>query len=315
MKKTLAGKTVYAATVALAIGLISPMANAQGVSLGPALNFAVLGDAGPVIMGNSAVLKGSGAHVGASYNIVIGGNNSSYPGDVISSLFEFGPGAQIKLNNYAHVAGACVTDGGTIVLGSGATCGSQVLNASAPEITLLKDALNQEEVWDDAVNCLTPTQTIAAINLGDGKNQTINSNVPGGLSVISTPNITLSNSATLTISGSILDQVILITPGNIKLSFGSKIVLAGGLQAQNVLIDASSEPQEQGDTTTPVGIVTINNSSSFTGTLHCGNSCTFGSGVHVTGAIIGDFGLTTGPNLRLTFAPLTGISVPACAAP
>ena len=91
MRKALAGKTIYAATVALAIGLMSTMANAQ-VTLGDALDFAVLGDAGPVIMGNSATLKGAPAHVGASYNIVIGGNNSSYSGDVISSLFEYGPG-------------------------------------------------------------------------------------------------------------------------------------------------------------------------------------------------------------------------------
>jgi hypothetical protein len=177
---------------------------------------------------------------------------------------------------------------------------------------VLENALNQEEVWDDAVNCQTPTQTIPAINLGAGKNQTISTNNPGGLSVISTPNITLGNSATLRISGSILDQVILITPGNIKMNFGSKIVLIGGLQPQNVLIDAASEPQETGDTSTQLGLVNIANSGALFGTLHCGNSCTFGSGVSVTGAIIGDFGLTTGPNLRLTFAPLTGISLPAC---
>jgi hypothetical protein len=310
MRKALAGKTIYAATVALAIGLMSTMANAQ-VTLGDALSFAVLGDAGPVIMGNSATLKGAPAHVGASYNIVIGGNNSSYSGDVISSLFEQGPGAQIKLNNYAHVIGKCVTDGGAIVLGSGATCsGGKVLNPVAPEIIVLESALNQEEVWDDAVNCQSPTQTIPAINLGAGKNQTILT-VPG-LNVISTPNITLGNSATLRISGSISDQVILITPGNIKLNFGSKIVLIGGLQPQNVLIDAATEPQETGDTSTQLGLVNIANSGSLFGTLHCGNSCTFGSGVNVTGAIIGDFGLTTGPNLRLTFAPLTGISLPAC---
>jgi hypothetical protein len=291
------------------------MANAQ-VTLGDALDFAVLGDAGPVIMGNSATLKGAPAHVGASYNIVIGGNNSSYSGDVISSLFEQGPGAQIKLNNYAHVIGKCVTDGGSIVLGSGATCnGGKVQDQSAPEITVLENALNQEEVWDEAVNCQSPTQSIPAINLGAGKNQTISTNNPGGLSVISTPNITLGNSSTLRISGSILDQVILITPGNIKLNFGSKIVLIGGLQPQNVLIDAAAEPQETGDFSTQLGLVNIANSGVVFGTLHCGNSCTFGSGVNVTGAVIGDFGFTTGPNLRLTFAPLTGISLPACEQP
>ena len=319
MRKILSGKVIYTAIVALALGSISTIASAQ-TTLGPALNFAILGDAGPVIIGNSALLIGGGTNVGASYNpITLGGNNSKYNGSIIASNFEFtppDPGPVIQLNNYATVTGACATASGTVTKGSGAVCvGGIVTTNSNPYITLLENALNQEEAWDDVVNCQTVTIPLSQpISLGASKVQTIATNVPGGLTVISTPNITLGNSSTLWLSGAINDKVILITPGNITLNFGSRIALTGGLLPQNVLIQAESEPAETGSTD-QIGIVTLANSTSLSGTLHCGNGCTLGSGVNITGAILADEGIAVGPNLRLTFAPLTGVSCAACTIP
>jgi hypothetical protein len=317
MRKILSGKVIYTAIVALALGSMSTIANAQ-TTLGPALNFAILGDAGPVTIGNTAIFVGAGANIGASYNpIVLGGNNSKYNGSVIASNFEFtppDPGLDIRLFNYATVTGTCASASGTVTKGSGATCGAIVTTNSNPFITLLENALNQEEVWDDVVNCQPPTITMGAINLGASKVQTIFTNKPGGLTVIATPNITLGNSSTLRLSGAINDKVILITPGNITLNFGSKIALTGGLMPQNVLIQAESEPAEEGSDD-PIGIVTLANSTSLSGTLHCGNGCTLGSGVNLTGAIIADEGIVAGPNLRFTFAPLTGVSLAACTNP
>jgi hypothetical protein len=317
MRKILSGKVIYTAIVALALGSISSIANAQN-TLGPALNFAILGDAGPVTIGNSALLIGAGANVGASYNkITLGGNNSKYNGNVIVSNFEFtppDPGRVIQLSNYATVTGTCASAGGTVIPGVGATCAAVVTTNSNPFITLLENALNQEETWDDVVNCQPATQTILEINLGASQKQTIFTNVPGGLTVVSTPKITLGNSSTLALSGAINDKLILTTPDNITLGFGAKIVLAGGLLPQNVLIQAASEPAEEGSNE-QIGMVKLANSTSLSGTLHCGNKCTLGSGVNLTGAILADEGITAGPNLRLTFAPLTGISLPACPAP
>jgi hypothetical protein len=315
MRKLLSGKVIYTAIVALALGSISTIANAQN-TLGPAAMFAILGDAGPVTIGNSAIIIGAGANIGASYNpIILGGNNSKYNGSVILSNFEFAPpGLDIHLNNYATVTGTCASASGTVTKGSGATCGAIVTTSTNPFTTLLENALNTEETWDDVVNCQPATITLPAINLGASKTQKITTNMPGGLTVVSTPNITLGSSSTLTLFGAINDKVILITPGNITLNFGAKIVLAGGLMPQNVLIQAESEPAEEGSDE-PIGIVSLANSTSLSGTLHCGNGCTLGSGVNLTGAVLADQGIVAGPNLRLTFAPLTGMSLPACTNP
>src|SRR5665213_3048729 len=121
MRKILSGKVIYTAIVALALGSISAIANAQ-TTLGAALNFAILGDAGPVTIGNSALLIGAGTNVGASYNpITLGGNNSKYNGSIIASNFEFtppDPGLVIHLNNYATVTGTCATASGTVTEGT-----------------------------------------------------------------------------------------------------------------------------------------------------------------------------------------------------
>lgn len=243
------------------------IANAQ-VTLGDAVDFAVLSDAGPLTLGNSTVISGVSTNVGATYgNIKMFGNNTKVNGDAIATLFELGPGATISLLNHAHVLGACVTDGGAITLAVGATCLSQDTTGTSPDLTMIGNAVNQEEVFDQAVLCQTPTQSLAAINLAASKTKTITDTVPNGLNVISTPSITLGN---------------------------------------------SSEPAGfNPPAITPS--VFLNNSSVVFGSVHGGYTCGLGSGVTINGAIICDFGFTAGPNLRVHFAPATGLSLSACA--
>ncbi len=288
------------------------------VTLGPLGQFAVVSDAGALSLGNSALVKGAGANVGATYNpITIGGNNSHIDGDVVTSRFELAPpGSQITLENYAHVLGACVTDaGGSVTLNVGANCASIDTSGSNSDINLLAGAVNQEEVVDETVLCQAPSQTLAAINLAASKSMKITDSVSGGLNVIDTPNITLGNSSVLTISGGASDTVVLETEGNITLGYGAKIVLAGGLKPNNVWITATAEPYETTGNPGPNGVLHLNNSSVVYGTMHGGNICTLGSGVTVYGAIVCDFGITTGPNLRVFFQPATGLSLPACSSP
>ncbi len=291
---------------------LAGLANAQ-VTLGSAVDFAVISDAGPLVLGNHTVITGTSTDVGATYgNVTIGGNNTMIPGDVVTSLFELGPGATISLANYAHVAGTCVTDGGAITLGTGATCANEDTTNTNPDIALIASAVNQEEDFDYAVTCLAPTQSIPAVNLAASKTQTVTDAVPNGLNVISTPSITMGGSSVLTLQGGSLDQVILETPGNMSLGYGAKIVLAGGLLAQNVWITTTTEPAGfNPPATTPS--VFLNNSSVVFGSVHGGYTCSLGSGVTINGAIICDYGLTTGPNLTVHFAPATGLSLPACA--
>lgn len=303
---------VSAAIWCLTLAGIANAANAQGVTLGAAADFALLSDAGPMTLGNSAVILGVSTNVGATYsNIKIGGNNTKIDGDVIATLFENGPGATIALANYAHVLGACVTDGGAITLGSGATCGSQDTTNTNPDITLIANAVDQEEVFDQAVSCEAPTQSIAAIAPAAGKTMTITDTVTGGLNVISTPSIAMGNSSVLILNGGSTDSVILETAGSISMGFGAKIVLQGGLMAQNVWITSTTEPAGFNPPASPPSVF-INNSSVINGTVHGGDTCTLGSGVTINGAMICDYGLTTGPNLRMHFAPATGFSLPGC---
>lgn len=288
------------------------IANAQ-VTLGDAVDFAVLSDAGPLTLGNSTVISGVSTNVGATYgNIKMFGNNTKVNGDAIATLFELGPGATISLLNHAHVLGACVTDGGAITLAVGATCLSQDTTGTSPDLTMIGNAVNQEEVFDQAVLCQTPTQSLAAINLAASKTKTITDTVPNGLNVISTPSITLGNSSVLTLQGGILDTVILETPGNMSMGYSAKIVLQGGLLPQNVWITTTTEPAGfNPPAITPS--VFLNNSSVVFGSVHGGYTCGLGSGVTINGAIICDFGFTAGPNLRVHFAPATGLSLSACA--
>ncbi len=312
----LSWKGATAIAAALLVYAAGP-AQAQQVTLGPLAQFALISDAGPLSVGNSAVVKGTGANVGASYNpITIGGNNSHIDGDVVTSNFELAPpGSTITLENYAHVLGTCVTDaGGSVILKVGANCASVDTSGSNSDIGLLASAVNQEEVVDAAILCQAPSQTLPAINLAAGRRMKIVDTVSGGLNVIDTPDITLGNSAVLTISGGASDTVILETEGNLTLGFGAKIFLAGGLTASNVWITATSEPYETTGNPGPNGIVNLKNSSVVYGTMHGGNACTLGSGVTIHGALVCDFGVTTGPNLRLFFQPASGLSVPACQA-
>ncbi|MBF6560841.1 MAG: hypothetical protein IVW56_11155 [Candidatus Binataceae bacterium] len=301
---------VFAGSVAIWCLALAGIANAQGVTLGAAANFALLSDAGPMTLGNSAVILGVSTNVGATYsNIKIGGNNTKINGDVIATLFENGPGATISLANYAHVLGACVTDGGAITLGSGATCGSQDTTNTNPDITMIGNAVDQEENFDQAVSCEAPTQSIAAIAPAAGKTQTIA--LSAGLNVISTPSVAMGNSSVLILKGGSTDSVILETAGSFSMGFGAKIVLQGGLMAQNVFITTTTEPAGFNPPASPPSVF-INNSSVIYGTVHGGDTCTLGSGVTINGAMICDYGLTTGPNLKMNFAPATGLSLPGC---
>jgi len=289
-------------------------ANAQGVTLGPAADFALLSDAGPLTLANHTVMTGVGTNVGATYsNVVVGGNNSVIRGEVIATLFEKGPGATIGLTARAFVLGACVTDGGAITTGTGAVCLSKDTTGTNPALTMIGNAVNQEENFDAAVSCLAPTQSLAAINLADSATKTITDTILNGLNVISTPSITLGNSSVLTLTGGILDTVVLETPGALSVGDSAKIVLAGGLLPQNVWITSTTEP-EGFNPPAAIPSVHLNNSSVVFGSIHGGHTCGIGTGVTITGAMICDYGISAGDNLTVHFAPATGFSLPGCSA-
>jgi len=292
------------------------IANAQ-VTIGDLGSFALLADDGTLAVGNHTILTGGG-DLGAVYaDITIGGNNTSIAGDAIASMFDiFPPGATILLQNYATVLGSCVTDGGEVTLDTGAGCTHAVIDtagdpAATPFITLLGDAVNQEEAFDSAVLCQTPTQTLGAITLAASQKSTITDTVPGGLNVITTPSITLGNSSTLTLSGGSGDTLILRTPGTITVGSSAKIVLTGGLTPSNVWISSTTEFVGFHAPANPPTTI-IGSSSTINGTIHGGETCGLSTGVTINGALVCDYGITAGQNLTLHFSPAIGISLPAC---
>jgi len=286
------------------------------VTLGPAAQFALLADDGALDVGNHTLISGPGGNIGATYNdISIGGNNTDIIGNAVDTVFGeiMFPPATITLLNYAHVVGTCVTDGGDIILNTGATCTHQVMDPTDtnPNIVLLGEAVDQEEVFDAAVLCQQPTQSVT-INLAAGKTKTITDTT--ALNVITAPNITLGNSAVLTLSGNSTDIVILETTGPITIGDSAKIVLAGGLVPQNVWISSTTEFVGFHKPATPPTTM-IGNSAVINGTIHGGETCSLGTGVTFNGALICDYGITAGANLTMNFKPATGISLPGPGCP
>jgi hypothetical protein len=299
------------------------IANAQDppppppITVGPTGDFAILSDSGPLSLGNHTLVLGTGASVASTYSspLLIGDAQTKIQGDAIATEFELNPPpAATTIQNYGHVTGACVTDGGPITLLTGATCGSKVTDPNSPLIGNLADAVDNEEIVDAAILCQEPTETLPAINLGAGKKQTIT--LASGLNIIVTPSITLGNSSTLTLSGGSADSVVLATPGTpgegkINVGFSAKIVLTGGLVAQNVWITSTPEPQGFNPPAADPSLI-LKNSSVINGTIHGGFTCSIGSGVTINGALICDYGLTAGNNLIVNFKPATGLSLPNC---
>jgi len=315
---------VFAAVVATGWLTLTGIAKAQDdpppppVTIGATGNFAILSDAGPLSLGNHTIVSGVGASVASTYaNLVIGDAQTKIQGNAIATQFDQNPPpANTTELNYGHVAGACVTDGGPITLHTGATCGSKVMDPDSPYIVTLGDAVDNEEVVDAAILCQTPTQTLGPIVLGAGKKETITDTLPGELNVISTPSITLGNSSTLTLSGGPTDTLVLETTGTpgegkITVGFSAKIVLAGGLVPSNVWISSTPEPAGFNPPAANPSL-TLKNSSVIYGTLHGGYTCLLGSSVTINGAIICDYGFTSGHNLTVNFEPATGLSLPNC---
>jgi hypothetical protein len=316
---------VAAGLMVCGLGL-GAIANAQDppppppITVGPTGDFAVLSDAGPLSLGNHTLILGTGASLASTYGVLtIGDAQTKIQGDAIATQFELNPPpATITIANYGHVVGACVTDGPpsppSILLHTGATCGSKVMDPNSPLIGNLADAVDNEEIVDAAILCQEPTETLPAINLGAGKKQTIT--LASGLNIIVTPSITLGNSSTLTLNGGSADSVVLATTGapgegKINVGFSAKIVLTGGLVAQNVWITSTPEPEGFNPPAADPSL-TLKNSSVINGTLHGGYTCSVGSNVTINGAIICDYGLTAGHNLSVNFKPATGLSLPDC---
>jgi hypothetical protein len=280
--------------------------------LGAALGFSLLSlaDDGSVDVGvgNGSKLTTPlcyiSGEVGAGSNIALG-NNDLTGGDVISY------NGSIALNNYATVQGQCVTSQGpgSVTKNVGATCGSIDTSGTNGLLDFLDEAAWDASFFACDVYGGTPTQSIPAINIADGKTFTVTDSVTGGLNFIDVPSLAIGNSATLVLSGGPLDTVVLRVDGNTSIGHGAKIVLTGGLTPFGVVIAAQGGVSSWGNSTTVNGTILVGEPYAEEPDFNC----SVGSGATVNGAILCGNNLTVGPNARVNFQPAFAVNVPcAC---
>src|SRR4029077_402760 len=124
----------------------------------------------------------NGGEVGAQAVTLSGGSNLA--NDAVSALLNATPG--IAASSFSSVAGQCVTDNGTISLVTFSTCGSQDATGTNALLTTYANAVSDARLFANAVAARTPTLSFGAIDIPPLGNFTVNTNVPGGTTVVST---------------------------------------------------------------------------------------------------------------------------------
>lgn len=233
------------------------------------------------------------------------GSNSKIAGDLVASASS---GTAIKIGNYTKASGACITGGGAISLGTGASCGSQDTTGTNPKLALLAGAGPDTNAYAAGLAGLPVTTVLPAIAIAASHTQTISDSV-AGLNVFQTPSITMGGSSTLVINGAATDIVVINVvgsiagPGVLNLSAGFKISLTGGITADRVVFNiesSSASPAFIGGT-----------SSVFNGTLVAPlRAGTIGSGATINGQMIFGDTVNAGPNVTATYVPVIPIPVP-----
>ncbi|HKV53810.1 MAG TPA: hypothetical protein VJN94_04130 [Candidatus Binataceae bacterium] len=262
--------------------------------------------------GTNMVVSGPKGSIGGAYcSLNFGNRGVEVSGNVAVSGFNFTK-QSVSINGLPanSVVGQCATDGGPITQ-TNACAGGESTDGTSPILAIPGPLLNatvDEQCYDDTLACLTPTATLPAINLAYKQSQTISTMVPGGLTIVSVPKISLGASATLVLSGGSNDQLILETPGPIQLGTSARIVLGGGLSAGNVFITATIDP-----TLMPASNSRANLGANSTveAEFHSEGGCAVGANVALNGALICDFGTNDGSGLNVYHIP-NQINLPAC---
>jgi hypothetical protein len=273
-------------------------------TLGKALEFSLLGLSSDgdidVGVGNASLVKRSqitGGEIGAGGDLVFG-DGAMTDGDAIA------PGGPITLQNYASVAGKCVTNGSTVNLKVGAKCGSIDNSGSNPLLGLLNQADADSlqfacDVFNDSA-----TSTLGDVKLGASKKSTIT--VSGGPNLLDLSSLILGNSSTLTIKGGASDTVVLRVTGDTRIGHSARILLGGGLTPNHVVIATQGGISFWGNSTTVTGTILDSD-----GTKEMSyQDCTAGTGTTINGALICGDDLTLGANARVNFNPAELVMVP-----
>jgi hypothetical protein len=271
------------------------------LTLGDAKGFLIVSTGGDTKLGNVTLGKPASPNAGdIGGNTDTIGNNSTIQGDVVASS---GLTPDISLGNFTKVIGTCFTNGGTVDLGTGASCGTTV-TGSDPKVTALLGAGADAANFSAVAASFTADQTLPAINIPASGTQTITcSGAPiiPGVTVVSTPSIKMGGSSTLKIdcaAGQIV--VINVTTGAVTLGAGFNISLVGGITPDSVVFNV------EGIALAPP--VLGGSSSHFNGTLVApAQTCKVNTGAAIVGQLVCAGDVTAGANLTATYAPLVPI--------
>jgi predicted acyltransferase (DUF342 family) len=270
------------------------------LTLGDAAPFLLVSTDGNTKLGNVTLANPAAPNAGEIGGISdTFGSNSVIQGNVIA--LEGGP--DITLGNFTKVKSTCYTNGGTVSLGSGASCASTDATVNAPPVLGLIGAGPDASSFEAGAASFPVDQFLAAIKIAAGKTQTISTG-PNPVTVFDTPSITLGGSATLKIVGTAGQiAVINVTGGALTLGPGFTIALSGGITADSVVFNVES--------TSPTPALIGGTSSTFNGTLVASaRACQVNTGAAINGQIVCGGDVTVGDNLTAAYVPLVPIPFP-----
>jgi len=221
----------------------------------------------------------------------IAGPSSQIGGDLITSS---ATGSPLSLGDHDTVIGACVTGGESIVLGTGATCGSTDTGGTNPLLTTLASAQTEAESYAGYLAGLTTTTTLGNITLK--KSQSLTVKLGKGINVVAIGNLTTAGSNTITLSGPASAVAVVNVSGTLSLGASTQITIAGGLSAHNLIWNIESANPAFGASVGLSGTL-LNVASSTT--------VTFGAGSSISGAVLTNGSVVSDGAMHLNFWPFT----------
>jgi hypothetical protein len=268
------------------------------LTLGDASGFLVVSTSGDAKLGTVTLANPAAPNAGdLGGNTDTIGSNSVIQGNVVAGN---NSGTGISLGNFTKAKQGCITDGSSVVLGSGASCATTDTTGTNPELGTLAGAGSDASSFAAAAAAFPVDQSLAAINIPASGTQTITCGV-SGRNVVDTPSITMGGSSTLKLACSSSDIIVInVTGGGLTLGPGFKIALTGGITADRVVFNVEG---------LSAGPALIGGASSiFNGTLVApARACVVKTGAAINGQLVCGSDVTIGDNLAATYVALIPI--------
>jgi len=299
-EKSSGGFASIVAIGTIAMALMGATGASAETPLGPnAQLFGVLAGGSVTLPGSSTVSwvgqSSAGPEVGAGTEAIGGTGIASgwIGGDLIASAIT---GPAITVFPHAHVEQECVTGGGSISLGNGATCESTDTSGTSGLLLTLQDALVEGSIYATFLAGLTPTTTLGDISLK--KYQSLTIKLSTGVNVVSIGNITTAGVNTIALSAPSGATVVLNISGTLNLGAATQVFAnSGRLSPHNLIWNIESANPTFGS-----GVVLNGTLINFTDGA---TTVTFGARSGVAGAVLTSGSVVANAATHVNFWPFT----------